>query len=888
MPEINKEKQDILKINGNTLASANPGAGKTLLLAFKYLELLKNGAKPEEILCLTFTRKAKDEMRERIAKYATKAGLRVDTDKLNIHTFHSYALEQLEARELVSATYMRYMILQYLNEKKSFNYRKNYLAGTIVPGIENHIKYLKSFGFLPDAIDLKAVQDSLEASDKHSLAELQKYAEIFVNAWHEYEKRKDTIGIDYPDMLIQYDRMERKPKFKFVLVDELQDVNRLEAKMALEAGETFFAVGDKKQAIFAFQGGSLANFDLFENGEKRTLSENFRSSNEILNYAREYYSRQTQDNSQIKELESLHNNIIEGDFDIPKIYALKRDEIIPTAVALVKKIADSKEEDEKIAVITRTNGQIEKVSSRLKNLGIEHSATFEGSSETVKSGIIEFLRGFFTHDPDMVVNSFFTPFSPISLEKASAISEKKLETIEEVFAEAPEIEKLYTSVKNVEDINRIFNDIIIPICVAYGEEYVATALAMHSAFAEALQSIKLKTYPKIMDYLFSATIEDTDKSRDAEILVTTIHKAKGKEFDYVIYLQSKTKEKETLQNIVFRKIKQYLKINDEIESEEEDLRLDFVAITRAKQELHVLTKNAIELYVEGSSELVAKADMLSAKALLDENSKRAYNLFINEQYDDAKLVLLNKKQWLKKFIARHFENLSHLSYSAIKGNATEYLKDRIFVIRHISAALSLGSEVHNVIEKRLKREEADYQPEAKPYIKNADKVIAEIRKKYPEFHQAELKIKATLRDIFDIDSDIEYTGFIDAIFCNEDRYLLVDWKTGKKTDDYGKHWTQLETYRIAFAKIMDLPIENISTAAAYIGIRPGVNTGEIKYELKTGGVTQTTFNNFKAKVRQIADWKANPELFCSSFLSDNNEDDYLWRAVAEQLNKEGL
>ena len=65
---INQEKRDIINIAGYVLVTANPGTGKTLLLAYKYLSLLEWGLGAEDILCLTFTHKAKNEMEDRILK----------------------------------------------------------------------------------------------------------------------------------------------------------------------------------------------------------------------------------------------------------------------------------------------------------------------------------------------------------------------------------------------------------------------------------------------------------------------------------------------------------------------------------------------------------------------------------------------------------------------------------------------------------------------------------------------------------------------------------------------------------------------------------------------------------------------------------------------------
>ena len=68
MSELNHEKQEVLKADGNILVTANPGSGKTRLLAYKFLSAVQNGLDPESILCLTFTDKAKKEMQSRIVK----------------------------------------------------------------------------------------------------------------------------------------------------------------------------------------------------------------------------------------------------------------------------------------------------------------------------------------------------------------------------------------------------------------------------------------------------------------------------------------------------------------------------------------------------------------------------------------------------------------------------------------------------------------------------------------------------------------------------------------------------------------------------------------------------------------------------------------------------
>src|SRR3989344_5784971 len=153
--------------------------------------------------------------------------------------------------------------------------------------MENLLRYLKSFGITPDKINLKKVKEFIQDTEKFDKEQLEKFAEDFLEIYKDYELKKSKKGIDYADMLINFLNLKNHKKFKYVLIDELQDVNTIEADIALKSGENYVAVGDKKQAIFGFQGGSIINFKKFGNSKQFILSENFRSTNEVLDYARE-------------------------------------------------------------------------------------------------------------------------------------------------------------------------------------------------------------------------------------------------------------------------------------------------------------------------------------------------------------------------------------------------------------------------------------------------------------------------------------------------------------------------------------------------------------------------------------------------------------------------
>ncbi len=308
MLNLNPEKLKVLKHKENVLVTANPGTGKTLLLANKFLDLVTNGLKPEQILCLTFTEKAKREMEHGIINLLSENNIKPNLSKLNIYTFHSYAFENIQQGDIISPNLLRFSIYKFLKDNVIFNYGDQYLIGDIVPKLENLIRYLKSFGITPDMIDLDATKSLLNGNDKITDEEIYLYAEHFVDIFSYYEDIKAGKGPDYADLLIEFLKQNITPQFEVVLIDELQDVNRMEADIALRSAKKFFAVGDKKQAIFGFQGGSILNFSLFENSSHCILSENFRSTNQILYYAREYFISKTEDQSHKKELENLKSD----------------------------------------------------------------------------------------------------------------------------------------------------------------------------------------------------------------------------------------------------------------------------------------------------------------------------------------------------------------------------------------------------------------------------------------------------------------------------------------------------------------------------------------------------------------------------------------------------
>ena len=161
------EQQAIIESKVDTIVVSNPGTGKTTTLSQKVIDLLENGADPEEILCITFTAKAKKEMFDKIFDDAQGKFPDSDIMEIRIHTFHGFAYDYLTEAGLMSAeivgnNLLRYSILESFIENKAFNYGKSYIIDTLMPKVENAIRYIKSFGITPDKIDVQKTANVIQ------------------------------------------------------------------------------------------------------------------------------------------------------------------------------------------------------------------------------------------------------------------------------------------------------------------------------------------------------------------------------------------------------------------------------------------------------------------------------------------------------------------------------------------------------------------------------------------------------------------------------------------------------------------------------------------------------------------------------------------------------
>ncbi len=369
--QLNPEQLKAAKaLKGYNLVIASAGTGKTSTIVGRILYLLDNGIKPEEILLLTFTNKASNEMIARVAKYFKSSS------KIEAGTFHAVAYRYLKEH------YPNLSLKQPKELKKlleSIVDTKNTLTDDDKkPYTSQHLYAL--YSLYTNA--LKQEDFSAWLSSKNP--EHTPYAAFYENILDEFENTKKKHNyIDYNDLLLLFKQamLERPSPYKEVLCDEFQDTNPLQESI-LDAinPPSLFCVGDYDQSIYAFNGADISiisNFtQKYKNAQVFTLTKNYRSSKEILDLANQVI----QHNERIypKNLEVVKS----GHFNKPTL--LNYNDNIAQCQDIAKRIVMRKNFKE-VAVIFRNNASADQLEAALRSHNVpskrKGSASFFESKE---------------------------------------------------------------------------------------------------------------------------------------------------------------------------------------------------------------------------------------------------------------------------------------------------------------------------------------------------------------------------------------------------------------------------------------------------------------------------------------------------------------------------
>jgi len=883
------EQQAIIESKVDTIVVSNPGTGKTTTLSQKVIDLLENGADPEEILCITFTAKAKKEMFDKIFDDAQGKFPDSDIMKIRIHTFHGFAYDYLTEAGLMSAeivgnNLLRYSILESFIENKAFNYGKSYIIDTLMPKVENAIRYIKSFGITPDKIDVQKTANVIQRnyqkkSRTYTKEDLIAFLSYFVDAYKHYENSKNDT-IDYSDMLLTFIEKFQGDKFEHVLVDEMQDMNEIEAQIVEMISKNLFLVGDAKQAIFGFQGGSIKNFEKFaKTCKKLLLSTNYRSTQQILDYSKQYFLDATQHRTKFeKELEKF-NGVSKG--SLPKIFS--------TGAPFGKIISLIEENpDKSIGIITRKNRQIIEISRYLDNHSIDYTTTSsQATTAEARNEIIIYAKGLLSEDINQKISATFTIFSPYTLQEAFEFSTDAQKGSSE------KIEKLNSWKINLnrEDLNKLFTEELYPLCVSKGSEWFATAVSVKQQIDEYLE-FETPTFEGLFDFIAIGEESYTERSKKSTITLTTVHKAKGRGFDIVIYVPSTGGGRTSFIDIITESIFAAKGINLEDEVAEESLRIDFVALTRAKEKLFIVCDDepiAKAFHYQNLSEFEvdeAEEENITTSTISNRLAE-AYSLFVDGRWDDSKKLLESKETWLKEFIYSYFQNIEHFSYSSVTKVPYDFLSKNIIKKPYGSQALNFGSNVHNALEKivsgKAKVEDYTDEDEVKA-IKNGLERLEELKKENPGFKikATEMNVKVSIKSLtaYTETDNLMFKGFIDAVFEHDGGIFLVDYKTDKNTNYASHHKRQLAVYKKMYSKLEGIPEEKIETCIIFVALRGGINTGKSDSGVDFG--RRNVYGTFEHHLQTVLEWKKNPDEFIKELIEQPTQDS-LHEAIKEKL-----
>jgi DNA helicase-2/ATP-dependent DNA helicase PcrA len=622
LDELNERQQEaVTHINGPLMIVAGAGSGKTKVLTTRIAHLMRNGVDAFNILALTFTNKAAREMKERVEKILGGSEAR----NLYIGTFHSVFARLLRA-EAHRLGYPNDFTIYDTDDAKS-------VLKTIINEQNLDDKHYKP-NFVYNRIS--AAKNSLMGPEEYQHDYYVQQEDMRANRpmigkiYDMYAKRCFKNGaMDFDDLLFKmYILLKQFPetlhkyqhKFKYIMIDEYQDTNPAQYEIIKLLGavhENICVVGDDAQSIYSFRGATIQNILQFEKDYEDVhvvkLEQNYRSTKSILNVANEVIAH---NKSQIEK--ALWTNNMEG--EKIKLVRTMTDNEEGKYVADI--IAEQKlrnhYENRDFAILYRTNAQSRSFEESLRRKAIPYRI-YGGISFYQRKEIKDFLAylriTINTRDEESlkrIINYPVRGIGKTTIEKAVIYSNEQNITLWEVLERAREfgfkggtleaVEGFVTMIRSFQALMTKHNAYDVAVQVGKSTNIVkelfndktTEGLARYENIQELLNSIKEFTETPTEDgelldkslgsYLQQITLlTDADQGNDENsdvVRLMTIHAAKGLEFPVVFSVG--------LEENLFPST---LSINTREELEEER-RLFYVAITRAKSRLWLTYANS--------------------------------------------------------------------------------------------------------------------------------------------------------------------------------------------------------------------------------------------------------------------------------------------------------
>lgn len=555
---LNKKQQAaVFNMNGPAIILAGAGSGKTRVLIHKVLYMIDHDIGPKEIVMITFTNKAAQEMKNRIRSFLGK-----ETTLGYVGTFHSFCCQILRREGQVIGLENNFSIY---DDEDQANVIKKILKKKdnkrLTPSyVQYRISAAKNQLITP-AHYLEFFSEYTSASVAEIYTEYQK--ELLKNQAVDFDDLimyAVTMFTQHPAILERY-----QEKYKYLLVDEFQDTNFAQyalTKLLGAKNHNVTVVGDFSQSIYSWRGADIRNLEKFKEDFPETkefqLEENYRSTQKILDFAYEVIEK-----NQTHPVLHLFTSNAEGEEILEKECDNEQDEAIYIASEIKQLARNGSYLD--CAVLYRTNAQSRVIEEAFLHFGIPYTligGTRFYERKEVKD-ILSYLR------------LFANPQDEVAKERIIKIGKRRWDKFRDFFQKSHES---YLEIPTVELIESIFRE------TGYLDLYNPDDPEDYSKLEniKELKSVAVR-FPNVLDFLEQVALVESEYSQGEKrqgenkegVRLMTLHQAKGLEFPYVFIAG------------VEEGILPHIRSVDDLFQLEEERRLFYVGITRAQKKLYI-------------------------------------------------------------------------------------------------------------------------------------------------------------------------------------------------------------------------------------------------------------------------------------------------------------
>ena len=631
-----RQKEAVLYGDGPLLILAGAGSGKTSVLTKRVAYLIKErNISPKNIVAITFTNKAAKEMKERIIKEVGKEGY-----DIQISTFHSFGLR------IIKENYEK------LGYEKNFTIIDSDDSLTVVK------KILKEMGIDSTRFNPKFIKNQI-SSCKNEMVTPEKYKNLVNDelsdiTYKVYKKYQDTLlrnnSLDFDDLLIKPIELFNKYKevlenyqelFKYVFIDEYQDTNEAQyilSKMISAKYKNICVVGDDAQSIYSWRGANFKNILNFEKDYKNAkvilLEQNYRSTKTILNAA----------NSVIK------NNINKKDKNLwtdnsigEKIkYVRTNDEKDEASYVTreIRNLVNNGVSLDDIAVLYRTNAQSRTIEEGFLNSNIPYKivGAFAFYSRKEIKDLLAYLKLIYNTKDDVslmrIINYPKRKIGAKTIENLSMDAVLNGTSMFDVISGGKELEfkKLILEMKEKSEVLSLTETIDMVLDKSGIKSELESEHTLEADIRlENLNEFKsiTKTFEEesgiasLEDFLNEVSlvsdVNDQKNDNSPKVTLMTIHAVKGLEYKYVFVIG--------MEENIFPHVNSC----EEDGGIEEERRLCYVAITRAKEKLYLVNALRRMLYGKTSVNMPSRFINEIDKDLIDAPEKKMVNMKFNKK-----------------------------------------------------------------------------------------------------------------------------------------------------------------------------------------------------------------------------------------------------------------